>query len=696
VSGPAEALAPPTVLTYGGRERGEFALDDASTRDRAAAPLRPALVRLLKDTVVQPPVDTHDERVWSLQLVPVPEQGPRWCFAVQAGGGTFGSAGLCQFAFGAPGTEPSALWRWCVARIDEHGVLDPARAPGGLAGEPPPEPSDRERAATLLEGLARGESRIAVDGGPARLAAVFTRLLPLLPAKVVGRYLWSTCLLTVPYTTSRAVVAGRWPAALRAGGDPAAQRVDTWLTGGEASGPGIATGQRRARDWLLDAMSADPPPRVRADAGVAELLDWVETTQLPPLPEQVDGLLAGPAGRRRLAAHPGVLAEWAHQHPDRARRALADPALADPAPADPAPADPAPGDPAPGGLTRPLLDALLDTLRPPHPRDLLALPPAAEPFDGWHERLAELLMAQLPEADLVDLLYYLRGPGLPLAGEDALAAAEPWLLRMGLTRQRQPELFPVSAEAIARRLSASGQLTGWDRPDLESAPNPRELVAAVLRAAAPVTPAVAAELLTLRPRQSSAEPGTGPVLEPSLLIGAARGPLAPWLDELLTLLAARGGEPETQRALLWAGLDQLVTQVSELSEPMRLRWGALAAGDEWLGAPLRLLLRPEGGVARAAAAPGGPGGTRTGGGDGPARWERTAQSAPPPRAGAPAYRSVPPLDGAGPRPESAGPAAGADVARARRLRIGLVVVAVLVLAALASVAAIWLLVPAPP
>jgi hypothetical protein len=57
---------------------------------------------------------------------------------------------------------------------------------------------------------------------------------------------------------------------------------------------------------------------------------------------------------------------------------------------------------------------------------------------------------------------------------------------------------------------------------------------------------------------------------------------------------------------------------------------------------------------------------------------------------------VPPLDGAGPRPESAGPAAGADVARARRLRIGLVVVAVLVLAALASVAAIWLLVPAPP
>ncbi|MBV9315757.1 MAG: hypothetical protein JO100_18955 [Pseudonocardia sp.] len=569
---------PPTVITYGGRGRGGFAINDDSARDPQVARLRPVLERLLKTTIVQPPVETDSHPVWSLHRVDAPELENPWCFAIQGRGEKYGAAGLCQFAFCDQSFGPARLWDWCTNRISDKGVLDPNLPP--LDGQPTLDPVSREHAEALFDRLVREEPRIDLIGNPVQAATLFTVLLPLLPTPVIERYLWSTCLLSSPYVGNQTVVAGRWPDDMRMGDERRAARIDEWLTDPDDPDARRPRDQQRpnepARAWLLDH-PADLTllKTVPAMATLGELLDWVEVNCLPPRMEEVAALLGKHAGRQRLLRNPEVVRQWAAQYLEQARNALGDRAAAD---------------------IHPLLfDGLLEHVSTDGQRNPLAVPPAAEPFPGWHAQLATLLTERYSEKELVEFVRSLREPGFPLAGDQALAEAGPWLGQLGLTQARHPELFPISVTDIARRLAERGQLTVTDRERLAAAPDPELLLTEITRAAPSLSPTAAADLLSVFLQISHGPVTNGIDREPPIELLLSRADSAQrhrWLDDMLTSLQARGAAADQLPMAVWSALGALAPNEAALPAEIRERWGALYAAAPTLDPRLRLLLPP--------------------------------------------------------------------------------------------------------
>ncbi len=473
----------PVLVQYADAGAG-FALDPALRRDTRLQRFVRATEKLLTETVTQPPVPTGRHVVWSLVAVDVPDVGSHWCFALQGRGGPYGPAGTCQFAFASFDDRSAAqLWQWCTTRIDAQGFVAPHSQPA-QAGLPPAPERGRELVRAVLTDLANGRTRIDLGGSPRDAALALARLLPVLPPSVIARYLWSTCLLAPPYSVRKPVVAAAWPEDLRVADERAAARVDTLLGSDDPTGVlhtvRLSERRQRAIAWLAEDITSPHPSFKPEDTrDVAGLLDLVVSKHLPVVLAEVPKLLADPeaVAEERLARSGAVVRAWTGEQPAEARTALMDRNRH-------------------RDVTVALFDGLWELLD--HDRGgELAVPPAAEPLPGWHERLGELINDRFPEhADLRGAVWSLRREGGPLASGDALVEAREWLIDLGLDAKADKDLLPFPTQRIVARIIEHGRLLPADRLALlalDRTPQPE--LDTIMQGVGTVSPAVAADLV---------------------------------------------------------------------------------------------------------------------------------------------------------------------------------------------------------
>lgn len=449
--------------------------------------------RLLTADVVQPPESlptTLPHPVWSLRRVEVSPLGHFWCFSVQGRGGPFGVAGTCRFVFAdAAQWHPAEVW-WAAA---EAARLD-------TADEEP----DRALLRRGLAALLLDRAQLAVPGSPAQVAGLVGGLLARVPPRVAARWTWVTWPLHRPDSRRHRLVAGHWPEEFREYSPNLARQYDQVLT----ELPDLADGElaaalpdrrrRAAFEWLVDHEVAEgldgQPDRLVRDSDAVDLasfIDGIAPTVIVPDWTDVPDELTTEAGRARLARQPALARRWATERPEPALARLREIAAG----------------PDPYRMAAALLTGLTDAQRQTR-ANLLGLPltmadAAPTPTrgqQGWPGRLAALLIDLAPEPDRrADLLRDLTAEQSVLHDRDQLAQLHDWLLELGLSPWRHPDLFPDRVRATVSALRTGADLDPA-MAALTAAPEPGDLMVAVAQAAGQLAPEPAARLLGAMPR----------------------------------------------------------------------------------------------------------------------------------------------------------------------------------------------------
>lgn len=476
------------IFTY--RDRGAGFERQAGGHDAVAAePYWQAIEWLRENLLFQAPgsLDTTRHPAWSLHRAQV--QGTAyWCFALQAGkNAALGAAGGSQFVFLDGRLRPVDVWRQCVAHVRDGRLATEPDASVGGAAAPAAEGPARECVEGVLAGLAEGRPRIALRAEPSRAAALVTTLLAVLPARIVGGYMWSTCLLERPVDAEQRVVGGRWPEDFRRQEPDAARPLDQWFaTGDHAGGPELAGRDRDALDWLVGAALELPPsghaPTAEADVGtLRELLGLIARHHLSLIPADVPQLLADRAGQDRLAAQPDELGfEWAAAEPAAARHRMRhEPALL-------------------GPLERQLVRGLMQATSATG-RDQLNMPGGEWADPRWEQELTRVLTTQFERQALIDWLVGVNAATLgvaPSGGPDRRR----FLYGVGAVRTRAPQLYPFDLGRVLAALGAGHGLDHAAREELRVSADPAGDVRQVLgalddRAVRMLRPNDAAELV---------------------------------------------------------------------------------------------------------------------------------------------------------------------------------------------------------
>jgi hypothetical protein len=447
----------------------------------AGSPLWAVTSRLMGRLISQPPgeLDTRRHPAWSLHLADV-DGVPHWCFAVQAGmNGVLGAAGGCQFVFAPESWSPAQVWNTCVARVDA-GQLTALPSAGSGVPAASAGPGQRD-VGQLVEALAREEDRIAVAGDPQEVAVLFAAAFRVLPAGLIGRYLWTTCLLQPPFE-ARPVVAGRWPTDFRRSDDRGARYVDDWLRSRKPSAGPLGPRSRDAVDWLVreattKRVTAPFAATARAQVDtMPALLELIARDHLPVSATDVPELLGSPEGQRRLLGEaPDLAAAWADLHPSRAMDRVVDPSV------DPRLAWP---------LARGVMDHAVRT-----GCDVLLPPDRWASAGEGRGRLAAILTEHLSQEQIADWArqVYRGGPD----ARRALVDRRDGLEALGLSRVTCPDLFPIDLDGIVALLRDGRGLPHHVVEDLRAAPEPAAEIGRLLARVdlASLTPRDAAELV---------------------------------------------------------------------------------------------------------------------------------------------------------------------------------------------------------
>lgn len=541
-------MIPVTFIQWGGQAGAGFApvLDDSQPEPpQSFQALADEYVRNL-DGVPQPPTEVPDiaaHPALGIRMAHVPGYGEHWCFSVQVKGGSFGRTGICQFLFAAAEhTEPARVWEYCAGLVaDNDGVLPGSIAVDGLPDNGAWRPSRHrvrpsvDTIADVLTDLTDGYNPIRINGSTAEVVAAIGGLLSVVPGAVARERVWTTYLLVVPGDRRFRFVSGLWPEELR-GEDPAV-RVTGWLS--PASALVLATTRQpefeQAIEWLAGQASSGTSLHQYHDLpSMAALVDEVRGTVLAILrPAEVPAALERRDARVLLPENRTSVASWVRTAPDSAIGMLCD------------------------GMPDPLADAVFGALVEAHlaapALNLSRLPPRSCPDSRWPVRSTVLLLRRYPDAGsrAAFVREALTGPGMPLAGTEARAAARDWFTGLGLDEDDPAlaDLFPVTVERAAREFALTGTLGPLGVRYLRSGEPVPALKALIDRLGA-VTPVMAMELA----RGGGDAVGVSQVLRAAIVHNEQRhagfgGTVTDWLMTAISL----GTSPTEKEAVLHAG-----------------------------------------------------------------------------------------------------------------------------------------------
>ncbi|GAB3853678.1 hypothetical protein [Dactylosporangium cerinum] len=382
--------------------------------------------------------------LWSLRRVRV-DNVELWCF-IEVGRGVragaedrnqqFGPAGGCRFGFADGRWHPFDVWRAGA----EQAWTRPAGAAAGSSAD----------LADVLAKLVMDQPKILLPGaGPSANAVLIEQVLAVLPARVAGRWTWSTCLFRSDDDRERFVAApvpedlreAKWAQVeakvARAGKDvPAGVR------------PRLDDVQRAALDLLVSTAAevAGEP----GDPAQPELRTILSASQAPTLAgfldelalnlpglrrigiDEVPAMLLGSGVRSLVRHNASLVTRWSTKYPDHARAYLHGRPDADAA--------------------RLVIDGLILAQRARPADNVIGVPTAVTPKPDGHHRLSDTLQRYGPDVAVwVALIEAMTVRGALLHSHADLAAADPWLRRLGLTPGTCMHLFPDAlVDALGR------------------------------------------------------------------------------------------------------------------------------------------------------------------------------------------------------------------------------------------------------
>jgi hypothetical protein len=508
-----------------------------------------AAERLLQADLSQPPEgirSTVGHPIWTLRRVQVQSRW-RWCFVVQGRRGPFGVAGTCRFAFA---TDDLSAWQAWTAGSEI------AAGDQGLPSVPHDAGWFERTVMQVLGGVVVRQPAIPVAGGPAEAAALIPAALKVLPERQSRAWSWSTCMLQRPDSPELRVVSGAWPDEFRRSEPNRAESIDHWFRRGPVTEEEVKArltraDVRRGFEDLVHLASTGKRPEpelLRGDHSLDEMLiELGHANHVPTWPD-VPSMLETPGGVRRLSAHHRPLVrQWAGHDPATAvARLRAD-------------------------FTAPLAEDVLVGVvgaQDDTSENLLGLPTAAAPeLTDWHDHLAALLQScyRQPGALREHTRQWIT-PGAVLGNDRDLAAARPWLLRLGLTPRDDPEHFPPSQDIVIDELNGHRAYTARAAEELALARRPLALLDSLAKELQPLPAHTVATVLWM---SATRDPGRPPdsearLLQPLTTALTRRGlcgePTESWVDELLRTIMEEFAARRSSRLnrVMWGALEALL------------------------------------------------------------------------------------------------------------------------------------------